>query len=270
MDSRTSLVRRFELARLDLDVLRAPIGRPGRGVDEIVQLDIATSRGAAQHFRIFPGARENRIEVLGADAPHRQLVLFVDEPRRAFEVTVSRRVAIAPGTRVLATTPKTRTIEQFTDARKRHFLCGMDEQHLFIAELPYGVSSTHAARESLRAPEVPPSLRLRGEEVIRQGEWFFLPLRVREMGGVGLAETNGRIRRNSGSEQAAGIPRAGRPHVASEVLVVPTPNAPSTPSLFVRGAIRHPDHRTVVFREFRRAVPNRERFARPVGVLWVD
>lgn len=263
------LPRKFSKARLDLELLREPLagGRLG-GQRDIVQIDIATGRNPAQRFRMFPGAVDNRIDVLGTDAARRQLVLFVDEPRRRFEVALDKRRNPRPSARIIRETATTFITEQFTAGRKRHFLCGMDEQHLFIAELPRGASSTHEARESLRNPAVPSSLTVRGEKVVRQGEWFFVPLRPAERALVELIAESRGSQRNIGIAQAAGIPRAGRPHVADEVVVDRSPRGEA--KVYVRGAIRHPDHQTVVFRELRRAYPNLERFERPEGVYWVD
>lgn len=263
------LPRKFSKARLDLELLREPLAR-GRldGQSDIVQIDIATRHKTAQRFRMFPGSAENRIEVLGSDSVRRQLVLFVDEPRRRFEVALDKRRNPAPAARIVRETATTFITEQFTAGRKRHFLCGMDEQHLFIAELPRGASSTHEARESLRNPMVPSSLTVRGEKIVRQGEWFFVPLTTAEQALVAsLAEVRAPLQ-NVGIAQAAMIRRAGRPHVADEV-VVDRP-ARGEAAVYVRGAIRHPDHQTVTFREFRRAYANRERLDRPEGVYWVD
>ncbi len=268
MDSLAVLPRRFRHARLDLDLLREPISggrRSARAVD-IVQIDIARARGA-ETFRLFPGASENRIEVLGTDPTRRQLVLFVEEARRRFETTVSRSATLPAGARIVSETKFSRVVEQFTNAEKRHFLCGMDEQHLFIAQLPHGASSVHAARESLRAPEVPPSFADRRSGIVRQGEWFFLPTKERDDRDLLVALRKGDVLRSVGIAQAARIPRAGRPHVADEVVVL---FGEPSPRIFVRGEIRHPDHRTVVFRDFRRVVPNRERSSQPAGVLWID
>lgn len=287
MDTTAYLPRHFRAARLDLEVLRAPLSR-ARGTEDIVQIDIGRARGA-ETFRLFPGAPGNRIEVLGTDPRKQQLVLFVDEPRRRFEVTVNRWATIPPGTRVVRKEGRSQVIEQFTTAEKRHFLCGMDEQHLFIAQLPCGASSVHAAHEALRAPEVPPTFHDRRSDILRQGEWFFLPVKPREVAEVELAIKKGALRRELGIAQAARLARAGRPHVADEIVVLfgeaISPGGPplsrgvrgafapvsaSGVRIYVRGGVRHPDHKTVEFREFRRVVPNRERFAQPAGVYWVD
>jgi len=273
MDTALSLPRRFREARLDLELLPEPMGGRSaqRGLEEIVQIDIARPpRRPSERFQLYPGARDNRLAVLGIDAPRRQLVLFVEEARRSFQVQISRHQSVPAGARVIGESKQTRTIEQHTDGEKRHFLCGMDEQHYFIAQLPYGASSVHGAREALRAPEVPPSLHSRDGRVIRQGEWFFLPPAARNRLEIEAALKKGQVFHHMGIAQAAGIPRAGRPHVADEIVVVSALTGSAHPGVYVRGDVRHPDHKTVTFREFHRTVPNRERFSQAKGVLWVD
>ncbi|MFO0611773.1 MAG: hypothetical protein U0414_04235 [Polyangiaceae bacterium] len=270
------LPRQFHEAGLALDLVDEPLAPQsmrGDGVDHIVQMDIARPpRRPSERFQIYPGAKDNRVEVLGVDRPNRQLVLFVHEPARVFTVRVPRREWQRPEGRVVAETARHRFIEQTTSSRKRHFLFGMDEQHLFMAELPRGVSSVHGARESLRAPEVPPNLRSREGRIVRQGEWFFLPANATEVAEVeAIAECRG-ARTHAGIAWAAGIARAGRPHVADEIVVI-RPDVrpvPTEPRIYVRGSVRHPDHRTVYFPSWRRVVPNRERVEQRAGMLWID
>jgi hypothetical protein len=272
MDSARSLVRRFGEARLDLELLQEPIGtgRGQRGLEAIVQIDIARPpRRRSECFQLYPGARDNRLDVLGIDAARRQLVLFVEEARRSFEVRIPRHRALPQNARVVREEKHARVIVQNTQAEKRHFLCGMDEQHYFIAQLPHGVSSVHGARDALRAPQVPQALRVRGSRIVRQGEWFFLPPTARDRAEIETAMRSGKVHRSVGIAQAALLNRGGRPHVADEVLVVPDAGSP-VPRIYVRGSVRHPDHRTVTFREFTRTVPNRERSAQAAGVLWID
>ncbi len=264
MNSALHLPRRFKQARLDLELLSDPLTRGRGGTEQIVQIDITRPPvRPPERFRLFPGAPDNRIEVLEANAVRQQLVLFVEEARRSFQVTVARGTTLPKDARVVREDKYRRVVEQFTQGRKRHFLCGMDEQHLFIAELPHGVSSVHGAREALRAPEVPPSHKNRRGTIIRQGEWFFLPTSARQQSTLDAAVRAGCTKRHIGIAQAAALPRAGRPHVADEVVVLGG-------EIFVRGEVRHPDHRTVTLREFHYTVPNRERFTQPEGVYWVD
>ena len=210
-----SLVRRFNEARLDLAVLAEPIarGRAAASTRDIVQIDIEKAR-SVERFRIYPGAADNRVEVLGVDKSHRQLVLFVNEAARRFETRIGLNAKPPSGSRVVGRDKYAQIVEQFTSPEKRHFLCGMDEQHLFIAQLPHGASSVHAARDALRAPEVPPAFKNRRSDIVRQGEWFFLPVKAAELALVEAAANAGRAHRNIGIAQAARLNRAGRPHVA--------------------------------------------------------
>jgi len=256
MDLRQHLPARFASANLSLVVAEAPLAR--RGPNEIVQMDIARAR-KNEHFRIFPGASTNRIEVTTVDRSERQLVLLVHEPRRKFTTTISASAPRDPRVRVIFEDRFRRIIELQTSESKRHFLCGMDEQHLFIARLPRAASTVSDAHRALRALEVPPSLRLHKERVRRQGEWFFLPITADEERMLDAVA----VQQNTGIAHAANIPRAGRQHFADEIAV-------TKHGVFVRGRVRHPDHRTLDVRGWHRVVPNRESVEQPIGVLWVD
>ncbi|MEJ7728514.1 MAG: hypothetical protein WKG00_04805 [Polyangiaceae bacterium] len=242
-------------------------------MSDIVQLDIVrASRRTIDRFVLWPGHRDNRIEVEGIDRPLQQLVLLVHEPRRRFEVAVDARRQLAPGLRVVRQQGSQRIVEQFTAGSKRHFLCGMDEQHPFIARLPEPVSTVRAAHRALLDPRVTVAERGALDRTIRQGEWFFVALAPhRERVLDELLKHGALVRRSVGIAQAAGIRRVGRPHIADEVLVVAAETPGHPPAAYVRGAVRHPDHRTVVFHHFRQVIPNRESVDQPVpGVRWID
>ncbi len=213
-------------------------------------MDIARVR-SAEEFRIYRGAPSNRVEVTTLDRDVRQLVLLVHEPARRFTATISKMQG-RPNARIVFEDKRTWVIEQFTTARKRHFLCGMDESHLFIAQLPRPAPTVAAAHRVLRPEEIAPKVK-------RQGEWFFIEPRADELVEIERAI----VRRHVGIAQAAGLARAGRPHVADEVCALGG-------SAYVRGAIRHPDHKTVRFLHWMRAVPNTEAFEQAAGVKWVD
>jgi hypothetical protein len=174
------LITRFAEARLPLELASGPIAsRGGSGTAEIVQLDIARAaerRRRGERFRAWLGHAQNRVEVQGVDRRLAQLVLLVHEPRRSFEVEISRFAALPFGARIIREHGKRRVIQSSTTDRKRHFLCGMDEQHLFIALLPDPVSTVRAAHEALRDPRVTAAERGAPQATIRQGEWFFVPL----------------------------------------------------------------------------------------------
>ena len=261
-----ALSRQFAAARLSLVVEQKPLDS-ARRVDsvEIVQLDIAR-KALREEYRLFPGnTRTNRIEVTAADRSQRQLVLVVDEPKRAFTVTVPRfrGVAAGPDVRVVSETEKERVIEMQTPGRLRHFLCGQDEQHLFIAQLPRACANVQDAHEAL-APEIPPQYQ-RGVHR-RQGEWFFLPITAEERAELNVVSP--REIRSGGLAEVARIRRHGRQHLATQAVLIEKGNR-----LYARGQIWHPDHAPLALRGWHRVLINREPFEtvpRRVGIRWVD
>jgi hypothetical protein len=261
-----ALSRQFAAARLSLVVEQKPLDS-GRRIDsvEIVQLDIGRTQ-LREEYRLFPGnTRTNRIEVTAADRARRQLVLVVDEPKRAFTVTVPRFRAIAPApdVRVVSETETQRVIELATSGRLRHFLCGQDEAHLFIAQLPRPVANVEDAHEAL-APEIPAQYQ-RGVHR-RQGEWFFLPVTAEERAELNIVLP--KQIRGGGLAEIARIRRHGRQHLATQATVL-EPGA----RLYARGQIWHPDHAPLALRGWHRVLINREPFEmlpRRVGIRWVD
>lgn len=109
MLSAQSLVRRFKEARLDLALLDEPIarGRAAASTRDIVQIDIEKAR-SVERFRIYPGADDNRVEVLGVDRTQQQLVLFVNEAARRFETRIAR-----PRSRIVGATSSVRASGSF-------------------------------------------------------------------------------------------------------------------------------------------------------------
>lgn len=261
------LISRFAQAKLPLELSDLPLlgRRAAAGQRDIVQLDIARPDRRARHerFRLYLGAQDNRVEVEHLDRTLRQLVLLIHEPRRRFEVFVPKRDP--KPARIVRKNQQGWFTEQFTDERKRHFLAGMDEAHLFVAQLPRAATTVWRAHQALRGPEVKVAERGALEPTVRQGEWFLValpPLEAAEVEAL-ASKSVAPISRHRGIAEAGRIPRAGRQHVADEVLVLKD-------RVYVRGDIRHPDHATVTLRDWRRAVPNREAMSAPAGVLWVD
>lgn len=253
------------MARLSLVVEPQPLDK-GRRLDsvEIVQLDIARAR-AREEYRLFPGnTTTNRIDVAAVDPARRQLVLVVDEPKRAFTVTVPRRAAVsAPEVRVVSETATSRVVELSTSGRLRHFLCGQDEAHLFIAQLPRAAANVDDAHDAL-APEIPDQYDRR--RIQRQGEWFFLPVTADERAELNVVSPR-EIRSGRGLAEVASIRRHGRQHLATEACALPTAR------LYARGRIWHPDHAPLALRGWHRVLLNREPFEalpRRVGIRWMD
>jgi hypothetical protein len=176
--------------------------------------------------------------------------------------------------------------------RKEKFLCGHDERHWFVCAVPgKSVAGVSTAMRALQPPLVRRAIHLnlrrdkhrfrrRNEAFVRQGEWFFVPAPEipLEQSSVLRYEP---LRRSAGS----------KPHVCqyafrtggSLVMVCRyRPNGVSVeeygrllrehpktrnwgwqpmtraPQLYVRGSVRHKDHRTVVLDCWHRVVMNTE------------
>jgi len=246
---RATLASDFKKAGLALVVEPDPIEAIRFARVQIVQIDIARSRGA-EWFRVFPGDPSNDIEVDHADASNRQLVMTVLEGRRSFDIRVGDEV-----------------VERFTRGRPQHYLCGKDESHLFIAHLPRRATNVQHAH-MLLAPIVPADYERQPR--IRQGEWFFFQATPDDLAELARLEVLGYgLRTNAGIAETARWRRPGRPHVASMIRVLKGPVTDRARRVFVRGEVRHPDHRTLLLRDWHRVLPNGE-VPNPRGVRWVD
>ncbi len=203
------------------------------------------------------------------------------------------------GFRVLAVDAAGRHLLLEAAEDRERFLCGHDERHWFVAGVPATVTSVRAAKEALMPPEAVRSLernrvrtknrtRRRNKGFVRQGEWFFVPcpdLQVdarrilpneplqRGRGKPHMAEE---LYREGG--QAVHVCRQYRNGITVEQYKELIRNDPEKrklnwrvmvrdPRAYVRGRIRHPDHKTVVLRFWHRVVPNREVMSRNVAFL---
>jgi hypothetical protein len=176
---------------------------------------------------------------------------------------------------------------------KHKFLCGHDERHWFVAAVPEkaAVSTVVTAMEALKPADVrwlqrrtsmkPRNRNRRRNEVfIRQGEWFFVPVLGTFRPNELLILRNEPLRRGG-----------GKPHIVEELLrdggetvYVSTqhPNglAPRqyeqlisrqpklrnlqwvvqrrNPRVYVRGRVRHTDHKTIVLIGWHQVLMNTE------------
>ena len=162
---------------------------------------------------------------------------------------------------------------------KSKFLCGHDERDWFVAAVPEaarGVTGVDAAMRALR-----PQLVEESRKWIRQGEWFFVPAPTLDPPALHILRKEP-LTRGWGStphvlEEAyrrggelVYVNRAG--HAMSAARWVKRsaekqrrdPRQPMTrdPELYARGAVRHPDHATIVLRGWHRVVMNTEQSAR--------
>jgi hypothetical protein len=308
-----NLVRRFAEAGLTLVLAKSPIvgGLGGRGASSIVQIDIQRKiNGSRRHewFRIFPGADDNRIEVVGLDKTFGQVVLMVHEGAREFEEPVpgavverARQKDPVNWVNVLAADYQVRVsnfrilyrgrhtsvnILRKTPSAKRHFLCGLDERQLFIAQLSKGVSTVRGAHLSLKSGPVTLA-ESQGVKAIRQGEFFFLEASSEENrrieDGVSrnllVIEHNvpiGPFTDNSVRTRGRRVRQfRGNPHTADELIVLPgIPLQNGFPvrgrEVFIRGRVRHVDHAAVSFSCWQKVIRNAEANAGQAFGGWVD
>jgi len=189
---------------------------------------------------------------------------------------------------------------------KDKFLCGHDERHWFVAGIPEAapVSSVVTAKEALK-PDLVRNLesgkkgkrnkrnRRRTEVFIRQGEWFFIPVPGTEFDEKVVLH-NEPISRGRGSKPhiCGFLHRDGgttvyvcRQHpnglTAEQHKKLLKQNRDAAkwnwrvmqrdPTVFVRGAVSHPDHATIHLRCWHRVAMNTENQSRAMAsVAFLD
>jgi hypothetical protein len=179
------------------------------------------------------------------------------------------------------------------EARGTHFfLCGHDGQHWFVAGVPGNdLTSVAAALEALKPPEVVEAQRRQGVKgkdrrrrknaaYVRQGEWFFLPVPKLHV-DKNQVLCNEPLSRGEGSKPhwAEFLYRKGGEvvYVCDEHPQGLKPEAyldllrrksraktwnwrrmARNPEAYVKGAVSHVDHKTIVLQVWHRVVMNTE------------
>ena len=268
----------FEEARVPLELSSGPIRSINR---DIFQLDIA--REPAERIRLWSGDGGNEIEALSINPALGQVVLAVREPRRAYEDRIRIRggrvtrdeieafVREGGGGRVLRPKGSSWIVERYTEPAERRFLVGFDQRHLFAVQVPSG-DTVAEAHEALKPAEVRAAEEYWPGRLIRQGEWFFVPVTAKEEARVRDPFTP---RARLGWRRA--LPGRGEPHWTEEQIGLEGEPDSETGRplmrLYVRGTVHHRDHRTICFDRWRRvylnaAVRRRGELAR--GFYWID
>jgi len=245
------IVKQFEVAGIELKLVPKPtqFGTSRASVERDVQnflMDIRTKlRG--QHILIYPG-KDTKFEVVDIDTTLHQVVLSVQEPERTLKVT--RKVFRHKLNQYINVTNTT-----VSPSEERRFLIGMDDGHLFACRLKENSNTVTQAHKSLK----PAVVKKRGDNYHRQGEWFF----VRASGLMNYPERGSRYRQAIFREGRLSIGR-GRPHIAEEAITIDG-------RTYVRGSVKHPDHKTLQFNEWYQVFSNNEKrevVAR--GLTWFD
>jgi hypothetical protein len=236
--------------------------------------------------KVHPEIRRNRIDAVTIDIGH-------DGDGEFFDIALSREANADLS--VVDVRPNIRHLLLMSEQHdgKHKFLCGHDERHWFVAAVPEraSVSNVKTAFEALKPVAVRQrenqlkvksrkrNLR-RNEAFVRQGEWFFVPvpdwLRIDER----LVFRNEPIARGG-----------GKPHMCEELvrqggeMVYVSPQHPQgltawqhrrllsrqpklrnlqwvvqrrNPLVFVRGKVRHTDHKTIVLNGWHQVLMNTE------------
>ena len=193
---REDLVKQFEKVGLVLKILNTPMRR-GKIVSRsrvaevnnlIFQMDIKRKTEGTRRtewFEIFPGHESNNIQILDIDQKLNQILLLVREDIREFEEELRKQKDEHRANKQRSDLEQRRikyreTRESFFLIRKtpggnRHFLMGVDERQLFVAQLKSGNGITNIvdARKSLGS-SVKFHEGSRKMSPGRQGEWFFV------------------------------------------------------------------------------------------------
>jgi len=292
-----AIIALFKKVGLILQILTEPIRR-GKGLELIFQMDIASiKKGISRYEKFRMYMPENvEVQVRDTDLKAKQVLIMVNEPRVQFEdfrsfsgeatkQTVLSRVQSAKGVKITRVTKNRVFFTRYTDEATRYFLMGVDERQLFIAQLKGAATTITEARKSLGA-SVQFAEGRRRNSVDRQGEWFFLETSENFRDTLERAITKNkcaiRSRVNIGEYFNR---RGGNPHNAYELVVLPSAIlAPADTKMvresgnriFVRGSIRHKDHKTLHFSHWREVVANNEAsdtasgVVQSRGVFWVD
>lgn len=239
---------------------------PDRGVG--VELDVRTDKDG--EYFLVRKSTDAKVEVLNVQADDRHLLLL----------------------------SRTGEGRQQTKAR---FLLGHDERHWFIAAIPEStpVSTVIAAREVLKPEQIvqkEQGIRIKSRQRrvnkarIRQGEWFFLPRKdfktdVRRIlkneplrRGRGKPHMCQELYREGGetvyvnSGNPNGLTQAQFACLSEKVRSQPGWRAMvRNPRVFVRGTVRHSDHKTIFLHSWHEVFVNTEsRAAAMRNVAFLD
>lgn len=223
------------------------------------------------------------------------VMLDVQEDRKGEYFDIARLPGTDAEVEVLDVQPSDRhLLLMVREGNEKHkFLCGHDERHWFVAAIPEKapVGTVRQAKEALKPTPVHAAQatnrlranarnRRKNSAYVRQGEWFFIP-------APGLIVDEKLVLKSEPISRGNG----GKPHWADfcyrtggETVYVCSrhPNGVTekqyhqiisrsreaktwgwqtmqrNPGVFVRGRIRHADHKTIVLHDWHRVLMNTE------------
>ncbi len=286
-----NLMEQFKKAGLKLLVLIEPIQRQA---SNIFQMDIQHDKKGSlrsELFRMYVPHDKVIVQVRDTDEKAAQLLLLVKEPVVEFEN--SRYIGRRTPEQIEDIKKRLRgaflRIEgtqlyylEKTPAAVRYFLMGVDERQLFIAQLRGAATTVAEARKSLGSTVIF-SDGARKNSLNRQGEWFFLEVNpdVRDRIDRAIKKNQAIVKKKTNIGDQFGR-RGGNPHTVDEMVLVrradinpeSKEHRVSGVVVYVRGAVRHKDHKTIKFNHWREVVANNEGSATgqrtSTGIFWID
>jgi hypothetical protein len=222
-----------------------------------MSIDIRGKKNRREYFRIYHGHQNNEVRVVDIDSKLQQAILQVNEPERAYTVkTWNREIK------------KWEYQSRRTPGFLRNYLMGMDESHLFIAELPNNSGPINKINDAHKALKPDKTLKNKKKinRVKRQGEWFFIPTTLEE---DELIEDNKSLIEKKMPLGASGW-RIHNSHIADELVTIQN-------HLYVKGKISHAEHKTLKLHGWFKVMRNNETRTSAVsgtpiydGVKYVD
>lgn len=244
--------------------------------------------GPVQRQRVSWGPWREEVQAVTLDVAR-------DRRGEYFDIGVDeRRVALE----VLDVRPRDRHLlimaRHVGEDRKDKFLCGHDERAWFVAAVPPGAASNvRTALEALKPDAVHAAQAQRGVRArdrkrrrnaayIRQGEWFFVPAPDVRPPPAAVLPNEPLARAGGKPHVVEWVYRTGgetvyvssrRPNGLTEAeygrLLRHNPSARAwdwrvmrrNPGVYAKGHVRHPDHKTIVLREWCQVHVNTEYLA---------
>ena len=255
------LKRWFDKAKIPAKIEKDPIRSITRSVNnrDIFQMNIDTrgKQNKREYFRIYHGHPKNEIRVVDIDPKNQQVILLVNEPEREYSVRTWDRGRA-----------DWEYHTQKTPNFLRKYLMGMDESHLFIAELPKNLGPINKIKDAHKILK-PNNVLVKEKEtnrIKRQGEWFFIPTTQTE---IELIEENSNLIEKK-TPLGNNTGKSGNSHIADQLLNIHE-------NQYVSGKISHVEHKTMKLQGWFKVIRNNEARATAIsginiynGVRFVD
>ena len=207
---------------------------------DIFQMTIDTrgKKNRREYFRIYCGQSNNEVRVIDIDSKLQQAILQVKEPIRMYMVKTWNREK-----------KEWQYRPQQTPGFLRNYLMGMDENHLFIAELPNNLGPINKIKDAhtVLKPKIVIQREKKLNKINRQGEWFFIPTTSEEVESI--EENLQFIEKKMPLEINGG--RTRNPHIADELVNIQN-------NLYVKGKISHVEHKTLKLNGWFKVMRNNE------------